>query len=255
MIIGKIFKMLSFKLLCFSVELSPMKDKTIILTLLKSVLIFSVKIHNLRDAWVAQWLSIYLPLAQGVILETRDWIPHPASWMEPASSSVWISASLCLSWINKILKKKKTHNLIKKKWITPLQYCFFDSFPECASLNSLVNLITWLYNPVFEFEPLAFKTVFRASPHFIIVIYLLVWRLWGNTAFERHDDEWRPPMSSESALGSGVINGNSAVVDTSTNICMIGRTYKLIYETTCSNCSVLHQAPPVDKPTYFLHWF
>lgn len=62
-------------------------------------------------------------------------------------------------------------------------------------------------------------------------------------------------MSSKSALRSGLINGNSAVVDISANICIVGRTYKLVYETTWSNCSVLHQVPPVDNPTYFFHWF
>lgn len=58
-------------------------------------------------------------------------------------------------------------------------------------------------------------------------------------------------MSLKSALGSELINGNSVVVDISANICMIGRIYKLVYETTWSNCSVLHQVPPVDSPTCF----
>lgn len=57
-------------------------------------------------------------------------------------------------------------------------------------------------------------------------------------------------MPLKSALGSVLINGNSAVVDIPVNICMIGRTYKLIYKTTWSNCAVLHQGPPGDNPTY-----
>ena len=42
-----------------------------------------------------------LPLAQGVIMETRDRVLHPAPCMEPASSSACVSASLCVSLMNK----------------------------------------------------------------------------------------------------------------------------------------------------------
>ena len=59
-------------------------------------LVRNIYIYSL-DAWVAQWLSIYLPLAKGVI---------PESW-DPASGSLWgacfslcyvsASLSLCLS--------------------------------------------------------------------------------------------------------------------------------------------------------------
>ena len=38
-----------------------------------------------------------LPLARGVILETRDRVPHRAPCMEPASPSTSVSASLSLS--------------------------------------------------------------------------------------------------------------------------------------------------------------
>ena len=37
-----------------------------------------------------------LPLAQGMILETLDRIPHRAPCMEPASPSAYVSASLSL---------------------------------------------------------------------------------------------------------------------------------------------------------------
>ena len=48
------------------------------------------------------WLSsLAPPLAQGVILETQDQVPHQASCMEPASPSACVSASLCLSLMNK----------------------------------------------------------------------------------------------------------------------------------------------------------
>ena len=44
-----------------------------------------------------------LPLAQGMILESQDQVPHWAPCMEPASPSTCVSASLslCLPWINK----------------------------------------------------------------------------------------------------------------------------------------------------------
>ena len=44
-----------------------------------------------------------LPSAQGVDLESRDWVPLRALCMEPASPSACVSASLsvCLSWMNK----------------------------------------------------------------------------------------------------------------------------------------------------------
>ena len=37
-----------------------------------------------------------------MILQSQDWVPH---W-EEASFTLYVSASLCLSWINKILPKK-----------------------------------------------------------------------------------------------------------------------------------------------------
>ena len=50
-----------------------------------------------------------LPLARGVILETRDRIPRqaPSAWslLLPLPMSLPLSESLCLSRINKILKK------------------------------------------------------------------------------------------------------------------------------------------------------
>ena len=39
----------------------------------------------------------HLPLAQGVILGSRDRVPHQAPCMEPASPSAHVSASLCVS--------------------------------------------------------------------------------------------------------------------------------------------------------------
>ena len=38
-----------------------------------------------------------LPSAQGVILEAQDRVPHQAPFMEPASLSACVSASLCVS--------------------------------------------------------------------------------------------------------------------------------------------------------------
>ena len=48
-----------------------------------------------RDAWVVQWLSVCL-WAQCVILKSTDRVPHWAPCMEPASPSVYVSASLCV---------------------------------------------------------------------------------------------------------------------------------------------------------------
>ena len=39
----------------------------------------------------------HLPLAQGMILEFRDQVPHQAPCMEPASPSACVSAPLSLS--------------------------------------------------------------------------------------------------------------------------------------------------------------
>ena len=43
----------------------------------------------------------HLPLAQGMILESQDRVPHRASCMEPASPSACVSASLSVSLMNK----------------------------------------------------------------------------------------------------------------------------------------------------------
>ena len=43
----------------------------------------------------------YLPLAQGVILGIPDRVPHQGPCMEPASPSACVSASLCVSLMNK----------------------------------------------------------------------------------------------------------------------------------------------------------
>ena len=43
----------------------------------------------------------HLPLAQGVILESQDRVPHQAPSMEPASPSACVSLSFSLSLMNK----------------------------------------------------------------------------------------------------------------------------------------------------------
>ena len=58
----------------------------------------NIKRESQRDAWVAQWLSA---LAQGVIPDSRVQVPHRAPCMELASPSACVSASLCVSLMNK----------------------------------------------------------------------------------------------------------------------------------------------------------
>ena len=43
----------------------------------------------------------HLPAAQGVILESLDWVPRWDTCMEPASPSACVSASLSVSLMNK----------------------------------------------------------------------------------------------------------------------------------------------------------
>ena len=49
------------------------------------------------DTWVAQRLSICLPLAQGVILGSWDRVPRQAPYREPASPSACVSAFVHVS--------------------------------------------------------------------------------------------------------------------------------------------------------------
>ena len=55
---------------------------------------------GIRNAWVAQWLNS-LPSAQGMILGSRDRVPHQAPCRGPASPSACVSASLRVSLTNK----------------------------------------------------------------------------------------------------------------------------------------------------------
>ena len=48
-----------------------------------------------------------LPLAQGVILEFQDGVPHWAPCREPAFPSACVSASLWVSLMNKYIKSLK----------------------------------------------------------------------------------------------------------------------------------------------------
>ena len=47
------------------------------------------------DSWVAQWLSICLQLR--VLPGPWDCVPHQAPHRDPASSSVYVAASLCVA--------------------------------------------------------------------------------------------------------------------------------------------------------------
>ena len=43
----------------------------------------------------------HLSLAQGLILESQDWVPHRDLHREPASPSAYVSASVCVSLMSK----------------------------------------------------------------------------------------------------------------------------------------------------------
>ena len=79
-------------------------DHTVFLclaSLLKNFYCWSiVEIQCYRDAWVAQWLSACLQLRA----RSWNWVPASGSLQGVCFSSVFVSASMCLSWINKFLK-------------------------------------------------------------------------------------------------------------------------------------------------------
>ena len=58
--------------------------------------------------WLSGWASV---LAQVRILGFWDPVLHQVPCRKPTSPSAYVSASLCLSWINRILKKKKEQKL------------------------------------------------------------------------------------------------------------------------------------------------
>ena len=59
-------------------------------------------IKNVEMWGQPRWLSgLAPPLAQGVILEARDQVPHQAPCMEAASPSARVSASLSVPLMNK----------------------------------------------------------------------------------------------------------------------------------------------------------
>ena len=72
---------------------------------------FIVIVENLIEGPPGWLIGLGPPAAQGVILETRDQVPHWAPCMEPASPSACVSAScsLCVSreQINNIKTKTK----------------------------------------------------------------------------------------------------------------------------------------------------
>ena len=51
---------------------------------------------NFRGAWVAQWLTVCLPLAQGMTPRSWDRVSHRGPRREPASPSACVSASVSL---------------------------------------------------------------------------------------------------------------------------------------------------------------
>ena len=80
----------------------------------------------------------HVPLSQVMILGPRDWVPHQAPFIGPASPSACVSASLCLSWTNKIFLKRH------------LNYLSNPYFEECGKslgiqfLETTKKELTWL---------------------------------------------------------------------------------------------------------------
>ena len=61
-----------------------------------------VFVHKKMISGQPWWPScLALTSAQGMILETLDGVPRPAPCMEPISPSAYVSASLCVSLMNK----------------------------------------------------------------------------------------------------------------------------------------------------------
>ena len=76
-----------------------------------------------------------LPLAQGVILETRDRVPRPAPCMEPASPSACVSASLSLSVSHELKTNKQTKKRGAKLW----------KEPRCPSKDEWIKKVWFMY--------------------------------------------------------------------------------------------------------------
>ena len=90
-------------------------------TLTESLHHYIVTESSYRDAWVAQWLN-----TQGVIPK-----PQVKSHIGPPAGSLLlplpVSLPLCLSWLNKILKRKKAAYKYRKTSIHNFKYTCFTS--------------------------------------------------------------------------------------------------------------------------------
>ena len=86
----------------------------------------------------------HLPLTQGMILESRDQVPHQAPCMEPTSPSACVSASLslslslslCLSFMDKKIKSLIKKNAKQSVLFLPLS---LHSYPSFRSSQILVQ--------------------------------------------------------------------------------------------------------------------
>ena len=81
-------------------------------------MIFGICFKMLRHLGQPGWLrGLAPPLDQGLILETRDRVPCQAPYMEPASPSASVSASLSMTLMNKEIKsfKQKPTNLKQRQ--------------------------------------------------------------------------------------------------------------------------------------------
>ena len=58
-------------------------------------------IRSTKKGWLGGSVVEHLPSAQGLILESQDQVPHRAPCIALASPSAYVSASLCVSVMNK----------------------------------------------------------------------------------------------------------------------------------------------------------
>ena len=141
------------------------------------------------------WLSsLAPPSAQGMILETWDRVPHQAPYMKPAPPSACFSASLslcvCVSKINKILKKNYKHYTQLLCIFSFNNYNAYDYYEMSVIFLSSQRFYNWKAEKIINILKMLF---YFPEPNFfslwIEVLPSTIWkcrRIWGrlvNTDF------------------------------------------------------------------------